>query len=141
MPILRRWALRACIFLVPLTAILLVGCPSDSETDPVVEQTNGSDAVPDSTDNTGASAGSPDVTDVHVEIPAEDLSQTLDVLSFYGTYDASQKDISGAARSLNGPIEEQWPAPPQPDENYSIGVLFPHLKDPYWLSAPTSSNS
>lgn len=67
-------------------------------------------------------------------MPDEDLSQPLDVDSYYGTYDASDMNERGISTSLNGPKREQWPPPPHADRNYSIGVLFPHMKDPYWLA-------
>jgi len=69
-----------------------------------------------------------------VSIKPEDLSKPLDVESYYGRYDTSQKDMGRASRSLEGPVAEKWPSPPKPKRPYFIGVLFPHLKDPYWLA-------
>ncbi|MDP6117485.1 MAG: substrate-binding domain-containing protein [Planctomycetota bacterium] len=58
----------------------------------------------------------------------------LEVESYYGKYDVKQKDIRGASKSLDGPHAETWPSAPKPKRAYKIGVLFPHLKDPYWLA-------
>jgi len=56
------------------------------------------------------------------------------VNSYYGKYDIHKKQAGFPSRSLNGPKQESWQSPAPTDKNYRIGVLFPHLKDPYWLA-------
>lgn len=58
----------------------------------------------------------------------------LEVNSYYGTYDASQKEVGRPSTSLEGPVRETWNPPAKANRPYKIGVLFPHLKDPYWLA-------
>ncbi len=55
------------------------------------------------------------------------------VESYYGTYDAGDKEAGHPAPSLTGPEIEQWESPTA-DRPYRIGVSFPHLRDPYWLA-------
>ena len=54
--------------------------------------------------------------------------------SWYGTYDAMRKNGGFPSKSLEGPKSEAWKTP-TPKRPYHIGVLFPHLKDSYWLAA------
>jgi periplasmic protein TorT len=56
------------------------------------------------------------------------------VNSYYGKYDAKQKDAGKPARSLEGPKAEEWTPPAKANKPYTLGVSFPHLKDPYWLA-------
>lgn len=55
------------------------------------------------------------------------------VKSYYGTYDVKTKKPGLPATSLKGPKDEVWKSP-KPKRPYTIGVSFPHLKDPYWLA-------
>lgn len=58
----------------------------------------------------------------------------LQVNSYYGKYDVAQKKPGFPAPSLQGPVAETW-ITPTPKKPYRIGVLFPHLKDSYWVAA------
>lgn len=62
------------------------------------------------------------------------LGEELLVQGYYGRYDAAQKVSGFPSRSLRGPVTEPWIAP-DPGTPWRIGVLFPHLKDPYWETA------
>ncbi len=55
------------------------------------------------------------------------------VRSYYGTYDVKTKKAGLPAASLKGPKDEVWKSPTA-KKPYTIGVSFPHLKDPYWLA-------
>jgi protein TorT len=59
---------------------------------------------------------------------------TLLVKSYYGHYDVAQKVPGLPSASLQPPQIEAWTVP-VPHKKYHIGVLFPHLQDPYWESA------
>lgn len=61
-------------------------------------------------------------------------SEELLVQGYYGEYDATMKVSGFPSRSLKGPVTEPWTAP-EPGRAWRIGVLFPHLKDPYWETA------
>ncbi len=61
-------------------------------------------------------------------------SEELLVQGYYGEYDATRKVSGFPSRSLKGPVTEPWTAP-EPGRAWRIGVLFPHLKDPYWETA------
>jgi len=52
--------------------------------------------------------------------------------SYYGDYQVTGKKAGLPAPSLQGPKREKWVPPSEADHAYRIGVLFPHLKDPYW---------
>ena len=56
------------------------------------------------------------------------------VNSYYGSYDAMQKEAGKPAKSLEGPKPEAWVPPAKANKPYVLGVSFPHLKDPYWLA-------
>lgn len=56
------------------------------------------------------------------------------VNSYFGHYDASQKVAGKPSKSLVGPKPEEWIPPAKADKPYTLGVSFPHLKDPYWLA-------
>lgn len=56
------------------------------------------------------------------------------VNSYYGKYDANKKKVGFPSERLEGPVTEKW-ITPKPKRNYHIGVLFPHLKDSYWIAA------
>jgi len=56
------------------------------------------------------------------------------VKSYYGEYDASQKKKGSPSAGLKGPVTETWKRA-LPKKPYHIGVLFPHLKDSYWITA------
>lgn len=56
------------------------------------------------------------------------------VNSYYGTYDAKQKKAGRPSKSLEGPKVQDWVPPEKANKPYTIGVSFPHLKDPYWLA-------
>lgn len=61
-------------------------------------------------------------------------AETLQVKSFYGNYDVTQKQPGVASPSLAGPIIEEWHAPTLAPSDVNIAVLFPHLKDPFWVA-------
>ena len=65
--------------------------------------------------------------------PGLAAAQSFDVEAYYGTYDVKTKQPGRPAASLVGPKVEKWVAP-KPERPYTIGVSFPHLKDPYWLA-------
>ena len=68
-------------------------------------------------------------------LPAwSDCSDGLQVNSYYGHYDASQKRRGFPSASLTGPKKELWCTVP-PAREYHIGVLLPHLNDTYWETA------
>ena len=52
--------------------------------------------------------------------------------SYYGDYTVTKKQAGFPAKSLQGPRREKWIPPSPSKRGYRIGVLFPHLKDPYW---------
>lgn len=56
------------------------------------------------------------------------------VNSYYGEYDAKQKDAGFPSKSLEGPKNEKWTAPAKANKGYKLGVLFPHMKDSYWIA-------
>jgi len=56
------------------------------------------------------------------------------VNSYYGKYDPNKKKVGFPSANLKGPVTEKW-ITPKPKRNYHIGVLFPHLKDSYWIAA------
>lgn len=56
------------------------------------------------------------------------------VNSYFGSYDAGQKTAGKPSKSLQGPKVEDWTPPARADRPYTLGVSFPHLKDPYWLA-------
>ena len=58
----------------------------------------------------------------------------MTVQSYYGSYDADSKTGGFPAGSLKGPVKEKW-IPPIPYRAYHIGVLFPHIKDSYFITA------
>jgi len=56
------------------------------------------------------------------------------VNAYYGTYDVKGKKPGRPAESLVGPKLEDFVPPVKANKPYTIGVSFPHLKDPYWLA-------
>lgn len=52
--------------------------------------------------------------------------------SYYGVYRVHSKEAGLPAESLEGPRREVWRSPDAAGRGARIGVLFPHLKDPYW---------
>lgn len=58
----------------------------------------------------------------------------IHVKSHYGTYDATQKVPGHPSPSLGSPRLEEWSPPRQGANRYTLGVSFPHLKDPYWVA-------
>jgi periplasmic protein TorT len=60
-------------------------------------------------------------------------AQDYSVEAYYGSYDVSTKEAGRPATSLRGPETLTWTSP-EPAGSYTIGVSFPHLKDPYWLA-------
>ena len=62
----------------------------------------------------------------------ESFDQTLLVNSYYGSYDVNQKQAGFPSQSLVGPKQENWISPSLSNKSYRIGILFPHMKDPYW---------
>ncbi len=64
----------------------------------------------------------------------EDEWWPIQVKSYYGEYVIDSKQPGQAAKSLSRPRLEEWVPPPQAPKDYVLGVSFPHLKDPYWVS-------
>lgn len=64
--------------------------------------------------------------------PPTSKQDTLYVDSYYGEYRVTRKQAGFPAESLQGPRREKWISPEPSNRGYRIGVLFPHLKDPYW---------
>lgn len=58
----------------------------------------------------------------------------IDVSSYYGEYLVEDKVSGLPAPSLIGPVSEQWESSEKANRPYRIAVLFPHLKDPYWIA-------
>ncbi|MCB2227078.1 MAG: TMAO reductase system periplasmic protein TorT [Desulfarculaceae bacterium] len=56
------------------------------------------------------------------------------VNAYYGKYDVKMKKAGRPSGSLTGPKVEAWYPPKRANKPYTIGVSFPHLKDPYWLA-------
>ncbi len=55
------------------------------------------------------------------------------VKSYYGIYDASQKEIGLPARSLQGPFIEPWQDAEKASKPYKIAILVPQLSDT-WMA-------
>lgn len=68
--------------------------------------------------------------------PMKDLHNPLefDVKSFYGNYKVDQKKPGIPSPSLDDPVLEKWKSPPKTKVKYRVAVIFPHLKDPFWLA-------
>lgn len=62
------------------------------------------------------------------------FAQNVQVKSYYGKYDISTKEVGKVALSLNKPVQENWIFEKKANEKYKIAVLFPHIKDSYWLA-------
>ncbi|MFK5895080.1 MAG: TMAO reductase system periplasmic protein TorT, partial [Pseudomonadota bacterium] len=58
----------------------------------------------------------------------------LQVNSYYGQYNVNEKQAGFPSKSLKGPKQENWLSPSASKKSYTIGILFPHLKDPYFLA-------
>lgn len=71
---------------------------------------------------------------VALSVASPPLAEELTIQGYYGDYDAEQKISGFPSKSLAGPKTEKWTVP-VPAKAYHIGVLFPHLKDPYWETA------
>ncbi len=56
------------------------------------------------------------------------------VNAYYGQYDVKDKQPGRPSKSLEGPKLEDFVPPTKANKPYTIGVSFPHLKDPYWLA-------
>ncbi len=65
---------------------------------------------------------------------AADKWWPVKVNSYYGKYDVKEKQPGRPSKSLQGPKLEDWTPPAKANKPYTIGVSFPHLKDPYWLA-------
>jgi periplasmic protein TorT len=61
-------------------------------------------------------------------------AEQIHVNSYYGDYDVAMKKLGFPSASLSDPISEIWETP-TPKKPYHIGVLFPHHKDSYWITA------
>lgn len=61
-------------------------------------------------------------------------AQAVTVNSYYGRYVAADKAPGKPATSLRGPVQEQWHFTDRAKRPYTIGVLFPHIKDSYWIA-------
>ena len=62
------------------------------------------------------------------------IADVQKVESYYGKYDINTKEIGKVAKSLNKPVQENWNFETKANKKYKIAVLFPHIKDSYWLS-------
>lgn len=62
------------------------------------------------------------------------FAQNIYVQSYYGKYDVKTKEVGKIAGSLQKPIMENWEFEEKANKKYRIAVLFPHLKDSYWLA-------
>ncbi|MGL1862419.1 MAG: TMAO reductase system periplasmic protein TorT [Pseudodesulfovibrio sp.] len=58
----------------------------------------------------------------------------IQVKSYYGKYDASQKKPGQASASLKRAKLEEWTPPGRRGNAYTLGVAFPHIKDSYWVA-------
>ncbi|MBE0368088.1 TMAO reductase system periplasmic protein TorT [Pseudoalteromonas aurantia] len=58
----------------------------------------------------------------------------LDVKSYYGHYDTKNKVAGKPSPSLSKAIIEKWKSPVQANAPYNLAILFPHLKDPFWVA-------
>lgn len=67
----------------------------------------------------------------HLSHAAEALTR---VKSYYGTYKVEQKQAGKPSPSLSDPIIENWHPPKKAKRAYNLAVLFPHLKDPFWVA-------
>lgn len=54
--------------------------------------------------------------------------------SYYGVYETKGKIADSPGVGLKGPVREEWQAPAKARRPYRIGILFPHLKDSYFLA-------
>mgnify|MGYP000618461082 CR=1 FL=1 len=61
-------------------------------------------------------------------------AQNIKVESYYGKYNLQTKEVGKVAKSLGSPISEHWKFEQKANKKYKIAVLFPHLKDSYWLA-------
>jgi len=61
-------------------------------------------------------------------------AENFKVNSFYGVYNSTNKKPGIPSPSLNGPVIETWKSPETAPENINLAVLFPHLKDPFWVA-------
>lgn len=69
------------------------------------------------------------------EVVAEEVVWwPIQVKSYYGHYDPSQKKPGQASPSLKRPRLEEWTPPGKTGRSYTFGVSFPHIKDPYWVA-------
>lgn len=71
---------------------------------------------------------------VHADNGQEIFSEQITVKSYYGLYDASLKQPGKPAPSLGEALQETWQPPLNANRPYNIAVLFPHLKDPFWVA-------
>jgi len=62
------------------------------------------------------------------------LAGNTKVSSYYGSYDVKTKKAGEVATSLVGPQKENYSFETKANKPYKIAVLFPHLKDSYWLA-------
>ncbi len=69
-----------------------------------------------------------------VSLPLSVTAEQIYVKSYYGEYDAAKKTMGLPSASFKAPITEIWKTP-TPKKPYNIGVLFPHHKDSYWITA------
>ncbi len=67
-------------------------------------------------------------------IPGAGKTEPFLINAYYGYYDTEGKVPGLPSESLIGPILEDWMYPENAIEGTRIAVLFPHLKDPYWIA-------
>ena len=65
---------------------------------------------------------------------AAESAAPLRVNAYYGDYQSETKDPGRPAKALRGPVAEDWHFSARATRPYRFGVLFPHLKDPYWVA-------
>lgn len=70
---------------------------------------------------------------VHAPCRAAEPWWPIQVKSYYGRYDAGQKEPGRASASLDRARLEEWIPPASVERPYRLGVCFPHLKDSYWV--------
>lgn len=106
---------------VSVTAALLAACSSGGGSS---QGTSPAGAVNTQNPQTGAPAGK----------SSDCLANSFEVQSYYGSYDVSTKKAGQPAKSLGEAKSEKWERPAKANKPYTIGVVLPHLKDPYWLA-------
>ena len=61
-------------------------------------------------------------------------TEPFQVDAYYGHYNTDDKVPGIPSASLIGPVSEEWIYPAEIKKTTRVAVLFPHLKDPYWVA-------